>query len=45
MLIQSSIKLEKNSKDSVTFTALTKDIGLPSDIPEIVTFSSRHYNM
>ena len=36
---------KKYGKDSVTFAALTKDIGLPSDITEIVTLPARHYNM
>lgn len=36
---------KKYGKDSVTFAALKRDIGLPSDLTEIVTLPSRHYNM
>ena len=36
---------KKYGKDSVTFAALKCDIGLPSDLTEIVTLPSRHYNM
>lgn len=36
---------KKYGKDSVTFAALTRDIGLPSDMTEIVTLPARHYNM
>ena len=36
---------KKYGKNSITFAALKKDIGLPSDITEIVTLPSRHYNM
>lgn len=36
---------KKYGKDSVTFAALTRDIGLPSQMTEIVTLPSRHYNM
>lgn len=36
---------KKYGKNSITFAALKKDIGLPSDMTEIVTLPSRHYNM
>lgn len=36
---------KKYGKDSITFAALKRDIGLPSDLTEIVTLPSRHYNM
>ncbi|WP_262122764.1 DNA polymerase IV [Anaerococcus sp. Marseille-Q5996] len=36
---------KKYGKDSITFAALKRDIGLPSDITEIVTLPNRHYNM
>lgn len=36
---------KKYGKNSVTFAALKRDIGLPSDLTEIVTLPSRHYNM
>lgn len=36
---------KKYGKDSVTFAALKKDIGLPKDLTEVVTLPSRHYNM
>ncbi|MFO3717964.1 DNA polymerase IV [Anaerococcus sp. ENR1011] len=36
---------KKYGKDSVTFAALKRDIGLPSNLTEIVTLPSRHYNM
>ncbi|WP_394019000.1 DNA polymerase IV [Anaerococcus cruorum] len=36
---------KKYGKDSVTFAALKRDIGLPSDLTEIVTLPDRHYNM
>ena len=36
---------KKYGKNSITFVALKKDIGLPSDMTEIVTLPSRHYNM
>lgn len=36
---------KKYGKNSITFAALKKDIGLPSDMTEIVTLPNRHYNM
>ena len=36
---------KKYGKESITFAALKRDIGLPSDITEIVTLPNRHYNM
>ncbi len=36
---------KKYGKNSITFAALKRDIGLPSDMTEIVTLPSRHYNM
>ena len=36
---------KKYGKNSITFAALKKDIGLPSDMTEIVTLPSRHYNI
>lgn len=36
---------KKYGKDSITFAALKRDIGLSSDITEVVTLPSRHYNM
>ncbi|WP_297280767.1 DNA polymerase IV [uncultured Anaerococcus sp.] len=36
---------KKYGKDSITFAALTKDIGLASNRTEIVTLPNRHYNM
>ncbi len=36
---------KKYGKDSITFAALKRDIGLPSDLTEIVTLPARHYNM
>ncbi len=36
---------KKYGKDSVTFASLTRDIGLPSNMTEIVTLPARHYNM
>lgn len=36
---------KKYGEDSVTFAALRRDIGLPSDMTEIVTLPTRHYNM
>ena len=36
---------KKYGKDSITFAALQRDIGLPKNMTEIVTLPSRHYNM
>ncbi|MDU2599604.1 DNA polymerase IV [Anaerococcus sp.] len=36
---------KKYGEKSITFAALKQDIGLPSDITEIVTLPARHYNM
>lgn len=36
---------KKYGKDSITFAALKRDIGLPSNLTEIVTLPDRHYNM
>ena len=36
---------KKYGKESITFAALKRDIGLPSDKTEIVTLPSRHFNM
>lgn len=36
---------KKYGKNSITFAALKRDIGLTSDMTEIVTLPSRHYNM
>ena len=36
---------KKYGEKSITFAALKQDIGLPSDITEIVTLPTRHFNM
>mgnify|MGYP006892124016 FL=1 len=36
---------KKYGKESITFAALKSDIGLPSDITEVVTLPTRHFNM
>ncbi len=35
---------KKYGKNSISFASLKQGIGLPSDITEIVTLSTRHYN-
>ena len=36
---------KKYGKNSISFASLSRDIGLPTDMTEIVTLPSRHYNM
>ena len=36
---------KKYGKDSITFAALKRDIGLPKNMTEIVTLPSQHYNI
>lgn len=36
---------KKYGKNSISFASLSRDIGLPTNMTEIVTLPSRHYNM